>query len=116
MRAASPRGDWQLRDRGGKERIPPEYCSMSRISYSKINSSERLRSFPPKVRNKTRMSPLTTSVHAVLEISSQGNSKLAGCKVKLPVSLLANDMILYIASPKKSMEKIIITNKEVQQG
>ena len=69
-------------------------------------------SIPPKIRNKTRVSTLTTVIQhsfgspstAVREEKEIKRIQIRKEEVKL--SLFANDMILYIENPKETIRKL----------
>ena len=78
-----------------------------------ILNGEKLKSFPTKIRNKTRMSTFTTSIqnsigspsHSDQTIKRNKRHPFGKKKVKL-MSLFAHDMIVYIEHPMDSTKKL----------
>ena len=76
-----------------------------------ILTGENLKTFPLRIRNKTRVSTLTTIIQHSSGSLSYSNQRrqikgiLIGKEVKL--LLFADDMILYIENPKDSIGKIL---------
>ena len=77
-----------------------------------ILNGEKLKAFPPKIRNKTRVSTFVTIIQHSSESPSYSNQKrkrnkrnLIGKEVK--VSLFTDDMTLYIENPKDNIRKLL---------
>ena len=77
-----------------------------------ILNGEKLKAFSSKIRNKTRMSTLTTLIQHSFGSPRHGNQRrkrdkrnTIGKEVKL--SLFADDMILYIENPKDATRKLL---------
>ena len=71
-----------------------------------------MESISPKVRNKTRVSTLTTTVqHSFGSFShSREEKEIKGIQIgkeEVKLSLFADDMILYIENPKDSTRKLL---------
>ena len=71
-----------------------------------------MESISPKVRNKTRVSTLTTTVqHSFGSFShSREEKEIKGIQIgkeEVKLSLFADDMILYIENPKDSTRELL---------
>ena len=81
-----------------------------------ISSSMGTESFPPKVRNKTGMSTLTTVIQhsiASLSLSSQTVQRRKCIQIGLEevkLSFFTDDMIFYTEIPKDPSKKPVRTN------
>lgn len=64
-----------------------------------------------KIRNKTKMSTLTTPIQHILEVLAgvirQEKENVANWKGKIKLSLFADDTILYIEKPKDSNKRLL---------
>ena len=77
-----------------------------------ILSGEKAESISSKIRNKTRMSSLTTFIEHRFGSPSQGNQrrKIKGIQIgkeEVKLSLFADAMILYIENPKDATRKLL---------
>ena len=78
-----------------------------------ILNGETLKVFFPKVRNKTRVPTLTTTIqHSFGSFghSNQSRKRKKGIQIgkeEVKPSLFADDMILYIENPKDSTRKLL---------
>ena len=93
------------------------YLNIIKDAYDKptaniILNGEKLKAFPPKVRKKTRVPTLTTTIQHSFGRFSHSNQRRKrnrriqiGKEVKL--SLFADDMILYMENPKDSTRKLL---------
>ena len=78
-----------------------------------ILNREKLKTFPLKIKNKTRMSILTTFCSTYFGSPSQGNQRRKrnqrnpNWKKEVKLSLLADDMILYIRNPQDATRKLL---------
>ena len=77
----------------------------------------KIESISPKVRNKTRVPTLTTTVqHSFGSFghSNQREKEIKGIRIgkEVKLSLFADDMILYIENPKDSTRKLLELIKE----
>ena len=77
-----------------------------------LSSMGKIESISPKVRNKTRMPTLTTTIHLSFGSFSHRNQrrKRKGIQVgkeEAKLSLFADDMILYVENPKDSTRKLL---------
>ena len=108
---------WKLQKIG----IEVTYLNIVKAIYDKpianiIPNGEKLKTFPLKIRNKTRVSTFTTTVQQVLEVLSTAireEKEIKGIQIgkEVKLSLFADDMILYIENPKDSIRKITSTNQ-----
>ena len=69
---------------------------------------------PPKIRNKTRVSTFTTITQLSSGSPSYSNqrrkrNKRNQIRKEVKLSLLADDMMLYIKNPKESIRKLLIS-------
>ena len=77
-----------------------------------ILSGEK-QSIPSKIRNKTRMSTVTTIIQHILEVLATAireEKERKGMQIgkeEVKLSLFANDMIWYIENPKDNMTKLL---------
>ena len=75
--------------------------------------SPNIESISPKVRNKTRVPTVTTTIrHSFGSFghSNQSRKEIKGIQIgkeEVKLSLFANDMILYIENPKDSTRKLL---------
>lgn len=69
--------------------------------------------FPPKIRNKMRMSNLGTLIQPCSSQYNEGNETLSVeiGKEEMKLYLFTDDMTLYLESPKKYNFTSITTNK-----
>ena len=72
----------------------------------------KIQSISPKVRNKTRVTTLTTIIQHSLGSSCHSNQSRKRNKIiqigkEVKLSLFADDMILYIENPKDSTRKLL---------
>ena len=77
-----------------------------------LSSMGKIESISPKVRNKTRMPTLTTTIHLSFGSFSHRNQrrKRKGIRVgkeEAKLSLFADDMILYIENSKDATRKLL---------
>ena len=74
-------------------------------------SMVKTESIPPKIRNKTGVSTFTIIIQHSSRSPSYNNQrrKIKGIQIRKEVklSLFADDMILYIESPKDSIRKLL---------
>ena len=97
-----------------KAGIEGTYLNIIKAIYDKptaniIINGEKWKAFSPKVRNKTRMPTLTTTVqHSFGSFShSREEKEIKGIQIgkeEVKLSLFADDMILYIENSKDSPE------------
>ena len=69
-----------------------------------------MESISPKVRNKTRMPTLSTTIQyrfGSFSHSSQRRKRIQIGKEEVKLSLFAGDMILYVENPKDSTRKLL---------
>ena len=96
--------------------IEVNYLNIVKAIYDKptaniILNGENLKTFPLRIRNKTRVSTLTNIIQHSSGRLSYSNQRrqikgiLIGKEVKL--SLFADDMILYIENPKDTVGKLL---------
>ena len=77
---------------------------------------KKIESISPKIRNKTRVPTLTTSIqHSFGSVghsnqSRKRNKKNPDRKIRINLSLFADDMILYMENPK-DYQKITRANQ-----
>jgi len=73
----------------------------------------KIKSIPPKIRNKTRVSTFATIIQhivAVLATAIREEKQMKGIqmgKEEVKLSLFADDMILYIENPKDIIRKLL---------
>ena len=78
-----------------------------------LSSMVKIESISPKVKNKTRVSTLTTTIQYSFQRfghSNQREKEIKGIhigKEEVKLSLFADDMILYIENPKDSTRKLL---------
>ena len=78
-----------------------------------LSSMVKNESISPKVRNKTRVPTLTTTIQHSLGSFSHSNQRkkeIKGIQIgkeEVKLSLFADDMILYIENPKDSIRKLL---------
>ena len=77
-----------------------------------LSSMGKIESISPKVRNKTRMPTLTTTIHLSFGSFSHRNQrrKRKGIQVgkeEAKLSLFADDVILYVENPKDTTRKFL---------
>ena len=95
--------------------IKGTYLNIVKAIYDKpsaniILNGEKTKSIPSKIRNKTRVSTLTTVIQHSFEIPSYSNQRRKRNernpvqKRRRKLSLFADDMILYIENPKDSIK------------
>ena len=90
------------------------------IIYNKINIQQnnskqypqwrKIESFSSKIRNKTRVPILTTTIqHSFGIFSHNKEEEIKGIQIgkEVKLSLFADDMILYIENPKDSTRKLL---------
>ena len=80
--------------------------------FRSILNGEKIESISPKVRNKTRVPTLTTTIqHSFGSFShSREEKEMKGTQIgkkEVKLSLFADDMILYIENPKVSTRKLL---------
>ena len=79
----------------------------------KITKGFRTESISPKIRNKTRVSTLTTTIQhsfGSFGIAIRAEKEVKGIQIgkeEVKLSLFADDMILYIENPKDSTRKLL---------
>ena len=94
------------------------YLNIVKAIYDKpaaniILNGEKVKAFPPKIRNKTRVSSLSpllfNIVLEVLAIAIREEKEIKGIQIgkEVKLSLFADDMILYIENPKDSIRKLL---------
>ena len=93
------------------------YLNIIKAIYNKptaniILNSEKLKSIPSKIRNKTRVPTLTTTIqHSFGSPShnSQRRKEIKGIQIgkEVKFSLFADDLILYIENPKDATRKLL---------
>ena len=67
-----------------------------------------MESISPKVRNKTRVPTLTTTIqHSFGSFSHSNPKEIQIGKKEVKLSLFADDMILYIENPKDSTRRLL---------
>ena len=95
--------------------IEGTYLNIVKAIYGKsianrILNGEKLKAFPPKIRNKTRVSTFTTIIQhssgnpSYTKQRRRKNKTNPDWKEEVKLSLFANDMILYIENPKRVSE------------
>ena len=93
-----------------KEGIEGTYLNIIKAIYDKrlaniILNGEKLKAFPPKGSNKTKVPTFTTNIqHSFGSFgqSNQSRKKIKGLQIgkeEVKLSLFADDMILYIENP-----------------
>ena len=98
-----------------KTGIEGTYLNIIKAIYDKptanfIFNGEKIESISPKVRNKTRVPTLTTTIqHSFGSFShSREEKEMKGTQIgkkEVKLSLFADDMILYIENPKDCIRK-----------
>ena len=92
------------------------YLNIVKVIYDKptaniIVNDEKAESIPPKIRNKTRVSILTTIIQHSFGSPSYGNQRRKRNKSnpdqKRSKALFADDMILYIENPKDTIRNFL---------
>ena len=96
--------------------LPYPYLNIVKTIYDKlianiILNGEKLKAFPPKIRNNTRVSTFTTIIQHSSGSPSYGNQRRKRNKRNLDLkrskALTADDMILYIENHKDSIRKLL---------
>ena len=93
--------------------IEGTYLNIVKAIYDKpianiIPNGEKLKTFPLKIRNKTRVSTFTTVIQQTSGSPTREEKEIEGIQIgKLEFSLFADDMILYIENPKDSIRKLL---------
>ena len=78
-----------------------------------LSSMLKIESISPKVRNKTRVPTLTTTIQhsfGILATAIREEKEIKGIQIgkeKVKLSLFANDIILYIENPKDTTRKLV---------
>ena len=101
-----------------KAGIEGTYLKIIKVIYDKptaniILNGKKIESFSSKVRNKTRVPTLTTTIQHNLEVLATAireEKEIKGIQIGKEVvklSLFANDMILYIENPKDTTRKLL---------
>ena len=77
-----------------------------------LSSIVKIENISPKVRNKTRVPTLTTTIQHSLEVLAtaiRAEKEIKGMQIgkEVKLSLFADDMILYIENPKDSIRKLL---------
>ena len=98
-----------------KTGIEGTYLNIVKAIYEKPTANIILNgiklSFPSKIRNKTRVSTLTTVIQHSFGSPSYGNQrkKIKGIQIgkEIQLSLFADGMILYIENPKETIRKLL---------
>ena len=75
-----------------------------------LSSMLKIESISPKVRNKTRVPTLTTTIQhsfGILATAIREEKQIKGIQIgkEVKLSLFADDMILYIENPKDTTRK-----------
>ena len=94
------------------------YLNIVKVIHDKLTaniilSGEKLKSIPPKIRNKTMVSTFTTIIQHSSGSPSYNNQRRKGnkrnpdWKRRVKLSVFADDMILYIETPKDSIRKLL---------
>jgi hypothetical protein len=91
-----------------KLRIQGMYLNVVKAIYDKptvniIYNGEKLKQFPLKIKNKTKVSAVKLLFNIVMEflaIAMRQEEKIKIGKETVKISLLADDMILYLKVPK----------------
>ena len=97
--------------------IEGTYLNIIKAIYDKptannILNGEKLERIPTEIRNKTRMSALATTLQHSFGSPSHGNQRIKRDKRnpnwngRVKLSLLADDMIIYLENPKDSTRKL----------
>ena len=98
--------------------IEGTYLNIVKAIYDKPTASiilngEKMKAFPPKIRNKTRVSTFASIINIVLEVLATAireEKEIEGNQIgkeKVNLSLFADDMILYIENPKDIIRKLL---------
>ena len=97
--------------------IEGTYLNIVKAIYDKPTANiflnvEKLKAFPPKIRNKTRVSTFTTIIQHSCRSPSYSNQRRKRNKrntdhKEVKLSLFADDMILYLENPKDSIRKLL---------
>ena len=102
--------------------VEEAYLNIIKAIYEKptaniILNGKKTKGFPPKIRNKTRVSAFTTSIQHRIGSSShsnqtgQRNKDIQIGKEEVKLSLFASDMIVYIENLIDFTKKITHPNK-----
>ena len=95
--------------------IEGSYLNIVKAIYDKLSANilngEKLKEFPPKIKNKTRVSTFATIIQHSCRSPSYSNQRRKRNKRnpyrKRSKALTADDMILYIENPKDSIRKLL---------
>ena len=96
--------------------IEETYLNIVKAIYDKLTANiilndEKLKEFPPKIRNKTKVSTFTTIIQRSSESPSYSNQRRKRNKrnpdQKRSKAVTADDMILYIENLKDSIRKLL---------
>lgn len=84
-----------------------------------IFSGKKTESFSSKSSNRARIPPLTTTIqHSTIVlariISKEKEIKCVKVKYEVRLSLLADDIILYVYKPLKILQKNVSNYKQIQ--
>ena len=96
--------------------IEETYLNIVKAIYDKLTANiilndEKLKEFPPKIRNKTRVSTITTIIQHSSRSPSYSSQRRKRNKrnpdQKRSKAVTADDMILYIENLKDSIRKLL---------
>ena len=104
----------KILQKAGIGNVPPHNKSYIWQTHSKHYPQWwKIESISPKVRNKTRVPTLTTTIQIVLEILAtaiRAEKEIKGIQIgkeEVKFSLFADDTILYVENPKESTRKLL---------